>query len=155
VIPVTIKDIVTESSAIVGAIAGICVTLFGVWKGFKAFIFKYFNIKIQSKKSKAIEDLKCKTECIEKSIAENKIENDKKFKEQEDRMFLYFDGFKTEIKGMFEEEAKARVDGQERTQLIFEGITASLMCHHANGANGTVSPILKKIEEYKNKKACQ
>lgn len=47
----------------------------------------------------------------------------------------------------------AREEQKELQGLILEGVTASLRAHQINGANGSVSGTLVKIDEYKTMKA--
>ncbi len=44
---------------------------------------------------------------------------------------------------------------QERTEIILEGVEASLIGVKQLGANGRVTESLHKLEAYKNKKAAQ
>lgn len=48
-----------------------------------------------------------------------------------------------------------RVDGQERTRLIMEGVEATLISLHNDGHNGPVTASLKAINDYRNRKASE
>lgn len=50
---------------------------------------------------------------------------------------------------------KQQADMQERTEIILEGVEASLIGVKQLGANGRVAESLHKLEAYKNKKAAQ
>ena len=50
---------------------------------------------------------------------------------------------------------KQQTDMQERTEIILEGVEASLIGVKQLGANGQVTESLHKLEAYKNKKAAQ
>ena len=48
-----------------------------------------------------------------------------------------------------------QADMKERTEIILEGVEASLIGVKQLGANGRVTESLHKLEAYKNKKAAQ
>ena len=50
---------------------------------------------------------------------------------------------------------KQQADMQERTEIILEGVEASLIGVKQLGANGRGTESLHKLEAYKNKKASQ
>ena len=49
--------------------------------------------------------------------------------------------------------AKQQEDAHKRTELLLEGVEASLVGLKQLGANGRVSECLKNLETFKNKKA--
>lgn len=49
--------------------------------------------------------------------------------------------------------AKEQEDAHKRTELLLEGVEASLVGLKQLGANGRVSECLKNLETFKNKKA--
>lgn len=60
-----------------------------------------------------------------------------------------------EIDEKFKEYEAKMIDNQERNQLIIEGIEATLVSLKTAGYNGPVTESLRKIDDYKNRKASQ
>ena len=50
---------------------------------------------------------------------------------------------------------KARQDGAERMEILLESVEACLNGVHQLGANGRTTAALRKLEDYKNKKAAK
>lgn len=57
------------------------------------------------------------------------------------------------IKTKMDEMEEKRCEGSERTQLIMEGLEATLISLHDDGHNGPVTKSLEAMSEYKNRMA--
>jgi hypothetical protein len=121
----------------------------------KKTLSKFVDIQFKSRGTKTVEDLEIKmSEKLEKfdnSCLIHKGEIQKFHKE-------IFDSLKEINNRLDESERKrdiARKDTIEKNELIIEGLTASLKAHKDAGANGSVTPALKALEEYKTKKASE
>lgn len=82
-------------------------------------------------------------------------EAEQKINEKLDEFKLNIDQRIDDIERRMDDNDEQKIDATIRTKLIMDGVEATLVTLHNQGANGPVTQSLKSISEYKSNKASQ
>jgi hypothetical protein len=79
----------------------------------------------------------------------------KEFQSSQDELRKEFNSSHSQLSDKIDRIEKDKTEGTERTRIIMDGVEATLITLHNNGANGPVTKSLQNIQDYKSKKAAE